>query len=83
MLPKIEIDAVASELRKTTPRRIIEQVVELRQISAESMAKIESEGTVVRTLKGDVIAHPSLKIHADAIKAEESLLKNWADRSKR
>lgn len=78
MLPKISVADVAAECKKTTPARVVEQIAELRRIAAEALAKVDLEGTVVRTLKGDVIAHPAIRIHAEAAKGEAALLKQWA-----
>jgi hypothetical protein len=80
MLPEINKKTIEAELQSFTPARIVEQVCEYRRIAAEAINKIDAEGSVVRTLKGDVIAHPALKIHAEATKAEALLLKDWAAR---
>lgn len=78
MLPKISTAEVAAECKKSTPARVVEQIAELRRIAAEALDKVDTEGTVVRTLKGDVIQHPAIRIHAEAAKAEAVLLKQWA-----
>jgi hypothetical protein len=70
-------EAVADEVRLGTPQGVIDAIVAHRQIATDALARIAKEGQVVRTLKGDVIAHPSIKIHADAKKAECALLKDW------
>lgn len=77
MLPEIPIQHIERECVEGTPARIIEQIREHRSIAMEAIKKIEAEGTVVRTLKGDVIAHPAIRIHAEAAKAEAALLKEW------
>ncbi len=77
MLPKITTESVAAECISMTPTRIVEAICDHRRIASEALAKVDAEGTVVRTLKGDVIAHPAIKIHADAAKAEVALLKEW------
>lgn len=81
MLPKIDSKKVSISCNPRTPHRIIEQICEHRRIAAEALAKIDAEGTVVRTLKGDVIAHPAIKVHAEAAKSEAALLKEWAKRT--
>lgn len=78
MLPEIDRKTVLNEVITGTPARIIEHICEYRRIAAESINKINVEGTVVRTLKGDVIQHPSIKVHSDATKSEAALLKEWA-----
>lgn len=80
MLPKIESTNIQDECIPRTPRRIIEIICEYRSIARESLEKLDVEGTVVRTLKGDVISHPAIKIHADATKAEALILKDWANK---
>lgn len=77
MLPS-NTDDIRSECQPMTPARILDSISEHRRIAAEALQRIDTEGTVVRTLKGDVIAHPAIKIHADAVKAESALLKTWA-----
>lgn len=78
MLPNYDLDTIASECKKRTPLRIVQAIADHRRIAAEAIAKIDQEGTVVRTLKGDVIAHPAIRIHAEAVKAETALIKEWA-----
>ena len=78
MLPEILLDEVAGECKSKTPTRIIAVIAEHRSISREALEKISEEGTVVRTLKGDVIPHPAIRIHAEATKSEAALLKEWA-----
>lgn len=77
MLPSM-LDEVAAECLSRTPARIVQAIAEHRSIAVEALAKIQVEGTVVRTLKGDIIAHPAIRIHSDAVKAETTLLKDWA-----
>jgi hypothetical protein len=67
--------------KRNTPQRIIDIIEEHRRIAADALRKVEAEGSVVRTLKGDVIAHPALKIHAEASKAESLLLEKWTSRT--
>jgi len=78
MLP--EPTDIMIELQSKTPARIAAQIGEYRRIAIEALGKIDAEGTVVRTLKGDVIQHPAIKVHADATKAEAALLEKWARR---
>ena len=80
MLPDLDTKNLHKDYRPGTPERILQQAREHRQIAHEAISKIDAEGTVVRTLKGDVIAHPAIRIHADAVKAEEALLKMWGKR---
>lgn len=81
MLPEQDLEQIGGEVRRNTPRRIIAQIGEYRALCVEALAKIGAEGTVVRTLKGDVIAHPAIRVHAEAAKAEAALLKEWAART--
>jgi hypothetical protein len=69
---------IAEECKGSTPARILRAIAEHRAIAADALARVNEEGSVVRTLKGDVIAHPSIRIHADATKAEAALLAAWA-----
>jgi hypothetical protein len=69
---------VLLELRRGTPARIVAMIAQLRAIADDAKARIEKEGTVVRTLKGEVIAHPAIKIHADAVKAEAAMVRDFA-----
>jgi len=78
MLPNVDLHAIELECAARTPQRILQQIAEHRSIAIEALQKISDEGTVVRTLKGDVIAHPALKVHADALKSEAGLLSVWA-----
>lgn len=78
MLPDADLSEIAAECLPRTPKRIVETIGEYRRIAAEALAKVSMEGTVVRTLKGDVIAHPAIRVHGDATKAEAALLKEWA-----
>lgn len=82
MLPELDLPAIAQECLPTTPTRVVEAIAEHRAIAMEALAKIQAEGTVVRTLKGDVIAHPAIKIHADAVKQETALLHEWGAKKK-
>jgi hypothetical protein len=74
-------EPLAAELKFGTPARIIQVIAEHRAIAAEAARRIDTEGTVVRTLKGDVIPHPALRVHAEATKAETALLKDYAARA--
>lgn len=77
MLPDVDIEEIAAICQTKTPRRVVEMIAEHRRIAAEALAKVNAEGTVVRTLKGDVIQHPAIRVHAEAAKAEAALLKEW------
>ena len=67
-----------TQYKPGTPERIIATIEAHRAIAEEALRRVGEEGQVVRTLKGDVIAHPSLKIHADASSAEAKFLERWA-----
>lgn len=81
MLPKFDAAKIAGECIARTPPRLVETICEYRRIAAEALAKVDAEGTVVRTLKGDVIAHPAIKVHAEASRAETALLKEWGKKT--
>lgn len=74
---------IKGELIDNTPARIISQIQALRSLSDECQKKIADEGSVVRNLKGDVIAHPAIKIMQDAMRHEAQLLDKYAKKTSR
>ncbi len=79
MKPKPTLSAkllaeVKAQLYKQTAPAIIEAIaVQLHQ-AREARERIEREGSVVRDMRGSVIAHPAIKIEADAIKLYTALV---------
>ena len=78
MLHNLIFTELAKQCKDGTPPKILQILAEHATIANEAKARIETEGTVVRTLKGDVIAHPAIRVHADATKTIAGLLKEWA-----
>ena len=83
MSPSMDRSTIASECKRNTPDSIIDTILAHRRVALDALARVDKEGLVVRTLKGDVIAHPAIKIHAEASKAECALLKEWSDPMKK
>ena len=73
---------ITTQCKANTPERVIDIIAEHVVIASEAKTRIEQEGTVVRTLKGDVIQHPAIKVHADATKIVANLMKEWASLSR-
>jgi hypothetical protein len=61
----------------STPHRVTEILGAQQMVVADAQARIKDEGLVVRNLKGDVIAHPSIKIMNEAQKIELGLLTRY------
>jgi phage terminase small subunit len=68
---------IIEQCRSNTPEKIIDMIVELATIANDAKKRIDNEGTVVRTLKGDVIAHPAIKIHSDTTKNIAAIMKEY------
>ena len=65
---------VIDQVRPKTPASIVEAIATQLDRLDEAKRKIETEGIVVRDLKGSVVAHPALKIEQDATKIIADLL---------
>jgi len=70
-------DLVSKQVRPKTPEGVIELIARQLDRADDAKARIESEGSVVRDMKGSVIAHPAVQIELAATKlAAELILKN-------
>ena len=72
--PLKNYDAVVSQVRSNTPKSIIELIARQLDRADEAKVRIEREGSVVRDMKGSVIAHPAIAIEKDATKIIADLL---------
>jgi len=67
-------DEIWEQVDDDTPDGVVEAIaVQLLQ-AREARERITREGSVVKDQRGAVIAHPALKIEADAIKLYTALL---------
>ena len=80
MLYKTAYEDAESQCKNHTPKAVIKIIAEHMVIASEAQKRIEEEGTVVRTLKGDVIQHPAIKVHQDSNKIIASMMKEWDSR---
>jgi len=65
---------IKSQIRKNTPDATIEAIASQLLLARESRNRINEEGSVVRDMRGAVIAHPAIKIESDAIKLYTALM---------
>jgi len=49
-------------------------------LARDARDRVVREGSVVRDMKGSVIAHPAIKIEADAVKIYAGLFDKWGAR---
>ena len=71
---KNNIEYVTEQVKTKTPAGIIEAIATQLDRLDEAKKRIETEGIVVRDLKGSVVPHPALKIEQDATKIISDLL---------
>jgi len=69
------VDEVKRLVWNTTSPAIREMVAIQLWTIRESQRRVEEEGVVVRDMRGSVVAHPCIKIVADATKVFETLMK--------
>jgi hypothetical protein len=62
------LDRVYEQVRDNTPRSICELIARQLDRADEAAERILREGTVVRDLKGSVVAHPAIAIEITATK---------------
>ena len=70
----LTFESVKKQCSDNTPPGVIEQIAAQMDRAAEAKRRIETEGIVVRDMKGSVIAHPAIKIEQDACKMITDLL---------
>lgn len=68
------LEELKTQLKPMVPEVIREAIAVQILTSREARSRILEEGSVVRDPKGSVIAHPAIKIEADAIKIFTSLV---------
>ena len=71
------IDKVRCQVRKVTPDSIVELISSQIDRADEAARRIDTEGIVVRDMKGSVIQHPAIKIEMDAHKVIADLMGKW------
>ncbi len=70
---------VYDQVKDFAPDAVVEAIAVQLGTAREARERINREGSVVRDVKGSVIAHPAIKVEADAIKISTALLKQWAE----
>lgn len=70
-------DIIAQQCADSTPPAIINAICAQMDLEQESTSRIKDEGTVVRDMKGCVVAHPCITVSANAIKLYSDLLGKW------
>ena len=80
-IPSKNIEIVAAQVEPETPVSIIELIAKQIDRAADAAGKIESEGLVVRDMRGSVIAHPAVAIEIAATKMVTELLKKHQRRA--
>ncbi len=72
------ITEVADQVRDDTPDAVLEAIAVQLRAAREARERIEREGSVVRDVKGSVIAHPAFGVEQSAIKLYTALMAKWA-----
>jgi len=72
---KLIIDELRGVIKEDTPTTIVSIIFTNIKLADDCIERIKKEGSVVRDLKGNVIAHPSIAIknNADEIIAKWTL----------
>jgi hypothetical protein len=65
---------VRDQVKGRTPELIVKAIAVQVHTANEARGRIDREGSVVRDIRGAVVAHPAIKIEADAIKLYSALL---------
>lgn len=68
------LEELNGQVMPMTPQSIRESIAVQILTARKARSRIEEEGLVVRDPKGSVIAHPAIKIEADAIKLFTQLI---------
>ena len=75
LIPSDEaVNFIRTQVSRGIPPAIIEAIASHIDRAREAAARVVEEGSVVRDMKGSVIAHPAIRIEADAIKAYTDLI---------
>ncbi len=72
--PSRNYEAARDQVRPNTPDLIVELIARQLDRADDAKERIEREGSVVRDLKGSVVAHPSIAIELAATKAAADLI---------
>jgi hypothetical protein len=72
-----EIDIARKQVAPDTPEAIVEAIAYQLGIISDARQRISGEGIVVRDLKGTVIAHPAIRIEAEAVKILSGLISKY------
>lgn len=70
----LNIEKVRDQVRVKTPESVIQLIAVQIGRAEEAKKRIDSEGVVVRDMKGSVIPHPAIKVEIDAAKIVVDLL---------
>ena len=70
----------SEQVRSATPVSIIELISRQLDRADDAKERIDREGSVVRDMKGSVIAHPAIAIEKEATKLSAELLGKYAKR---
>lgn len=68
---------VDERMKTRIPSAVLEAIGIQEERAREAGARVTREGSVVRDLKGAIIAHPGIAIEASAHKTINDLLKAW------
>jgi len=71
------LDKASGQLHEDTPDSIVECLAIQIQRVGEAKKRINTEGIVVRDLKGSVIQHPAIQIEINAIKQITEIIKKF------
>jgi len=77
-LSDAQMDEIRDQTIDHTPPSIVEAIAIQLHTAREARRRIETEGSVVRDVKGSVVKHPAIQIEADAIKLYTALLGKWS-----
>ena len=72
------VELILDQVDPKTPDFIVELMATHYGRAIEARNRIDTEGIVVRDLKGSVIQHPAIKIEQDATKLLFDLFKKYA-----
>lgn len=66
--------AIKRQLKTGTAPAVVAVIVEQFRTANNARARIQEEGTVVRSPKGEAVAHPALEIEQKAVKLATDLI---------
>ena len=74
------MEYVNLSVESRTPGAVREAIATQVDRMREARRRIETEGIVVRDMKGSVIAHPAIAIEAAAVSLLNTLMTKWGER---